>query len=182
MPELIGTLLEGSDEFIYETMPLTCGDDLEGGEPVPDDLLTRLLTVERDGRRVRLGLGPERALLALLSRWGLLAPLLRPVLLLLRRRRRWWWLDHGRPLGRGAGRGRRGAGRGRRGAGRGRRGPGIARMGERQLGSTPSFGVLPALFFFLTPVLEDRSLKGFEFDRALLFFLFLILLLFGHDI
>jgi phage repressor protein C with HTH and peptisase S24 domain len=33
--------------------------------------------VERRGRRVRLGLGPERWLLGLLSRFGLLSPLLR---------------------------------------------------------------------------------------------------------
>lgn len=42
-------------------------------------LIGRVEKIERRGRRVRLGLGAERALIALLSRAGLLAPLLRPV-------------------------------------------------------------------------------------------------------
>jgi hypothetical protein len=36
-------------------------------------ILGRVTCVERAGRKVRLGLGPERFLLAILSRWGLLA-------------------------------------------------------------------------------------------------------------
>jgi hypothetical protein len=36
-------------------------------------IVGRITRVERAGRRVRLGLGPERLLLALLSRWGGLA-------------------------------------------------------------------------------------------------------------
>ena len=51
------------------------------GDNLPDDpdgmipreaILGRVTRVERDGRRVRLGLGPERRLIALLSRYGLL--------------------------------------------------------------------------------------------------------------
>jgi len=41
------------------------------------ELLGRVERVERGGRRLRLGLGPERLLIAALSRRGLLAPLLR---------------------------------------------------------------------------------------------------------
>jgi SOS-response transcriptional repressor LexA len=40
-------------------------------------ILGRVTEVKRrDGKRVRLGLGPERYLIALLSRWGLFRPLL----------------------------------------------------------------------------------------------------------
>jgi hypothetical protein len=52
------------------------GDNLPGK---PDGMITReaimgrVTRVERGGRRVRLGFGPERILLALLSRSGLLA-------------------------------------------------------------------------------------------------------------
>jgi hypothetical protein len=42
-------------------------------EPVPlEALLGTVTRVERSGRRVRLGLGPERVLVAWLSRWNLL--------------------------------------------------------------------------------------------------------------
>lgn len=41
-------------------------------------ILGRVKRVERDGRTVALGLGPEKALIALLSRRGLLLPLLVP--------------------------------------------------------------------------------------------------------
>jgi len=53
------------------------------GAPAPDepaalqDVLGRVAEVERAGRRVRLGLGPERVCIALLSRFGLLGPLVR---------------------------------------------------------------------------------------------------------
>ena len=53
------------------------------------DLLGMVTAVERGGRMIRLGLGPERGLVALLSRSGLLLPLrqlLYPLLLLLPRR------------------------------------------------------------------------------------------------
>ena len=39
-------------------------------------ILGYLSGIERDGRRVTFGLGPERVILGLMSRWGLLAPLL----------------------------------------------------------------------------------------------------------
>lgn len=52
-------------------------------------ILGRVTKVERNGRPVRLGLGPERRLIAVLSRWGLLQSLLRllrPLLRLIVRR------------------------------------------------------------------------------------------------
>jgi hypothetical protein len=46
--------------------------------PVPHDQILGCVTrIERDGRRVWLGFGPERRAVALLSRAGLLAPLCR---------------------------------------------------------------------------------------------------------
>jgi hypothetical protein len=56
------------------------------GDNLPDDpegilpreaIMGRVTRVERGGRRVRLGLGPERRLIALLSRHGLLATMRR---------------------------------------------------------------------------------------------------------
>ncbi len=45
----------------------------ESDPPVHDhEVLARVEQVKRGGRRVRLGLGPERIALALLSRWGFL--------------------------------------------------------------------------------------------------------------
>jgi hypothetical protein len=41
------------------------------------DLLGRVVLVERDGKRVRFGLGPERYAIAVLSRFGLLPRVLR---------------------------------------------------------------------------------------------------------
>ncbi len=49
------------------------------------DLKARLQRIERYGRRVHLGLGYERAIIAWLSEQGLLAPGLRPLRWLLRR-------------------------------------------------------------------------------------------------
>ena len=49
-----------------------------------EDLLGRVTGVERDGKAVSLGLGPERFLLAFLTRFGLLKPLIQPVWKLLR--------------------------------------------------------------------------------------------------
>lgn len=44
--------------------------------PVPlENLLGRVVCIERSGKRIRLGLGPERYLIALLSRCNLLVPL-----------------------------------------------------------------------------------------------------------
>jgi hypothetical protein len=53
--------------------------------PEPDgtvahsDILGRVIRLERCGRRVRLGLGPERVMIVFLSRCGWLIPLLVPV-------------------------------------------------------------------------------------------------------
>jgi signal peptidase I len=49
-----------------------------------ENLLGRVTGVERDGKAVSLGLGPERFLLALLTRFGLLKPLIQPAWKLLR--------------------------------------------------------------------------------------------------
>jgi SOS-response transcriptional repressor LexA len=54
------------------------GDNAEESDDlVPaENVLGRVTKVERNGRRVRLGLGPERYLIAFLTRRGLLRPLL----------------------------------------------------------------------------------------------------------
>ncbi len=51
------------------------------------NILGRVTRVERNGKRVHLGLGPERYLIAFLTRRELLWPLLRPVVSLYRRER-----------------------------------------------------------------------------------------------
>lgn len=58
----------------------TRGDALERPDVTvaPGDVAALVARVERRGRRVRLGLGPERALVAWLSRRGWLVPWLRP--------------------------------------------------------------------------------------------------------
>lgn len=48
------------------------------------DILGHVTRVERDGKAVSLGLGPERLLIAFLTRRGLLLPFLRPVWKLVR--------------------------------------------------------------------------------------------------
>ncbi len=62
------------------------GDDTEGGDsPVPAGKVLGLVTrVERGRRGVFIGLGPERFLIALLSRKGLTIPLVRVAVILLR--------------------------------------------------------------------------------------------------
>jgi signal peptidase I len=47
------------------------------GRVVHSVIIGRVIRVEHRGKRVRIGLGPERALIALLSRIGLLPPLVR---------------------------------------------------------------------------------------------------------
>ncbi len=54
--------------------PLTQGDAAPAADE-PGSVLGVVSRVERAGRTVRLGLGPERRLLALAQRWGLLLPL-----------------------------------------------------------------------------------------------------------
>lgn len=49
-----------------------------------EDVLGRVTYVERDGQETRLGLGPERFLIAILTRSGLLSHLVLPVCRLLR--------------------------------------------------------------------------------------------------
>ena len=50
-------------------------EEMDGLVPAAN-VLGRVTRVERDGKKVYLGLGPERYLIALLSRWGLFRPLL----------------------------------------------------------------------------------------------------------
>ena len=56
---------------------VTRGDSasLDDGRTSSANLLGYVTRVERNGKRVRLGLGPERSLIALLARTGLLSPL-----------------------------------------------------------------------------------------------------------
>jgi signal peptidase I len=61
---------------------LVKGDNIPGspdGWIAPEQVLGRVSCVERNHRRMLLGLGPERALIAELSRINLLVPLLRLV-------------------------------------------------------------------------------------------------------
>ena len=63
------------------------GDGTTGGVDVPvpaADLLGLVTKVERGGRRVFIGLGPERFLIALLTRKGLTVPLVQVAAKLLR--------------------------------------------------------------------------------------------------
>ena len=56
------------------------GDNLSGisdGFIPRDDIIGRITRIERGGRDVNIGLGPERRMIALLSRHGLLGPVLR---------------------------------------------------------------------------------------------------------
>jgi signal peptidase I len=65
---------------------VTKGDNIsEADESVPrDNILGFVTRVERDGKEVFLGLGPERFLIAFLGRRGLLLPLILPVWRLVR--------------------------------------------------------------------------------------------------
>lgn len=65
---------------------LTRGDASRSCDPigVSSDLLARVEGIERGGRRVGFGLGPERVALALLSRLGVLRPLASALRVLLR--------------------------------------------------------------------------------------------------
>ena len=63
----------------HESRFLIQGDNLSGlvADAVrPDDILGRVVRVERGRKRVWLGLGPERHVIAVLSRAGLLLPVL----------------------------------------------------------------------------------------------------------
>ena len=56
---------------------MTQGDGVnrDDGRTPTTRILGHVTRIERNGKRVRLGLGPERTLLALLARMGLLSPL-----------------------------------------------------------------------------------------------------------
>jgi hypothetical protein len=73
---------------------LTKGDDNSAqDEPVPKtDILGCVTTVERNGRRVSLGLGPERLLIAHLNRRGFFPLVIRPMWSLLRPFLKGWFL------------------------------------------------------------------------------------------
>ena len=63
----------------HDSRFLIQGDSLSG--PVadtvrPEDILGRVIRIERNRKRVWLGLGPERQVIAALSRAGLLLPIL----------------------------------------------------------------------------------------------------------
>ena len=63
----------------HESGFLIQGDNLSGpvADPVrPDDILGRVVRIERGRKRIWLGLGPERYAIAVLSRVGLLLPIL----------------------------------------------------------------------------------------------------------
>ena len=62
----------------HESRSIIQGDSLSGlvADAVhPDDIIGRVVRVERGKKRVRLGLGPERYAIAVLSRAGLLLPI-----------------------------------------------------------------------------------------------------------
>lgn len=72
---------------VHRIVHLGCHSYLIHGDNVsePDgyvsraDILGRIIRVERRGRRVRLGLGLERVVIAFLSQHGWIAPLLVPI-------------------------------------------------------------------------------------------------------
>jgi signal peptidase I len=68
------------------------GDSMEGqGDLVPrENILGRVIRIERNEKEISLGLGPERFLIAFLSRKELLFPLLLPVWKLFRPLLRRW--------------------------------------------------------------------------------------------
>jgi hypothetical protein len=92
--DVVAFLVDGGSLVIHRVVAAegaavrTRGDALgRGDRPVAAaDVLGIVVRVERRGRRVRFGLGPERALVAWLSERGFLAPLLRPWRWLTRRR------------------------------------------------------------------------------------------------
>jgi signal peptidase I len=75
----------------HEAYCVTRGDAVSANDqPVAyEDVVGRVGEVERLGRRIRLGLGPERVLIALLSRSGLLRHLLKALRWLKERVRIW---------------------------------------------------------------------------------------------
>jgi len=84
--------LENGKLVVHRLVGKRDGCYLIRGDSAPDNadliprasVLGRVTKVERDGKRLYLGLGPERYLIAFLARRGLLWPLLLPVLWLVR--------------------------------------------------------------------------------------------------
>jgi len=86
--DVIAFVLQGTDKLCVHRVVgrkgdcyVTKGDNSsEADEPVPrENILGFVTRVERDGKEVFLGLGPERFLIAFLGRRGLLLPLILPV-------------------------------------------------------------------------------------------------------
>jgi len=91
--DVIAFVLQGTDKLCVHRVVGRKGDyyvskgdnSSEADESVPKEKILGFVTrVERDGREVFLGLGPERLLIAFLGRRGLLLPLLLPVWRVLR--------------------------------------------------------------------------------------------------
>ncbi len=78
---------ENEKLIIHRVVEKRNNDYYVRGDNVPEadglvqakDILGYVNKVERDGKNVRVGLGPERFLIALLNRKGLLFPLLSPI-------------------------------------------------------------------------------------------------------
>ena len=88
MGDVIAFVLQGTDKLCVHRVVgkkgdfyVTKGDNTsEADESVPKENILGFVTrVERDGKEVFLGLGPERFLIALLGRRGLLSPFILPV-------------------------------------------------------------------------------------------------------
>jgi signal peptidase I len=86
--DVIAFVLQGTDKLCVhrvvgkkDNLYVTKGDNsAEADESVPiQNILGFVTRVERDGKEVFLGLGPERILIAFLGRRGLLLPLILPV-------------------------------------------------------------------------------------------------------
>jgi signal peptidase I len=87
MGNVIAFVLQGTDKLCVHRVVgkkgdfyVTKGDNTsEADESVPrENILGFVTRVERDGKEVFLGLGPERFLIAFLGRRGLLLPLILP--------------------------------------------------------------------------------------------------------
>jgi signal peptidase I len=88
MGDVIAFVLQGTDKLCVHRVVgkkgdfyVTKGDNtFEADESVPrENILGFVTRVERDGKEVFLGLGPERFLIAFLGHRGLLLPLILPV-------------------------------------------------------------------------------------------------------
>jgi len=91
--DVIAFVLQGTDKLCVHRVVRKDGDccvtkgdnSSEADESVPrENILGFVTRVERDGKEVFLGLGPERFLIAFLGRRGLLLPLILPMWKVLR--------------------------------------------------------------------------------------------------